>query len=483
MPLDHRRKPRSAPAGSELVRCVHVPSTGRAHGALTVRVGAADESVPVRGITHLVEHLVMRAAHDVDLRCNASVDLTRTTFWATGTEAEVAGFLDRVGRALLDVPVEHLDSERELIGVEEEHHPTGLPSPVQHFGAQRYGVVHFEQQLDHVDAEQVRSWVRDRFTAANAVLTLVGVDPRRVPLHLPPGRPHPEPPVPGRPAGPTLHVDPSERTTTLTALLPSSWELEVLLGVLDRAVANRLRHVEHLAYGARADGVRITRETTMVVLTSDCVPGREDLLVAALLDELHGLVRRLDDDLVLRAVARTVAAATEGAASAGVTEAALDLLHGGPAPVRPATMEAELEAMTTGSLQDLLRRLLADCVLRTPVPVHPPGTWRTDDGPAPATWTAGRTFASTDGTRRLALSSQGLTETGPAGTRQLTWSSIVAAFTTAESWTLVSRRGVHLDVRPADWAGARELLAELGDRVPTAARVPGRWRRARVRGG
>lgn len=312
MAIDYRKPGRAPADGGRLVPCLQATSSGTAYGALTFRVGTADETVPTRGVTHLVEHLVMRHAHVVDLRCNASVGLMHTTFWAVGDEDDVVGFLRRVEEALRDLPVRHLDSERALIAVEEEHHPVTVPSPVQHFGAQRYGVVAFEQQLDHLGPDLLRSWVRERFTAGNAVQTLVGVDRGRAAVRLPDGRFHPEPPVPAA-AGARLHVDPGERTVSFTALLPAGWAVQVLAAVIDRAVANRLRHREHLAYGAGAGHLRITLDTWMLTISSDCVPGREADLVAALLDELRRLEADFDEETVLRAVHRVVDQAEEDA--------------------------------------------------------------------------------------------------------------------------------------------------------------------------
>jgi predicted Zn-dependent peptidase len=472
--IDYRKPGTTGPVPpGRLVTCVQATTSGPSYGSLTFRVGMADESVPTRGITHLVEHLVMRESFDLDVRSNASVGLTRTTFWAAGDEVEVITFLQRVQRALTNVPVQHLASERDLIAVEEEHHAVSLPSPVQHFGAQRYGVVWFEQQLAHLGPEQVRAWVAERFTAANAVLTLVGVDRGRAGIRLPEGRFFPEPPVHQTNSRPTLHVDPSERTISLTALLPTSWSASVLAAVLDRAVMNRLRHVEHLAYGAGATELRINLDTTMVSITSDCIAGREGDLVDALLDELDRLTRELDDDLVLRAVGRTVADAENTSA---LTEEALRVLHGRPLPAALGTMEPDLDALTVASLQELLRSFRAACVLRTPVPVQPAGDWQVVGAATGGRW-SGRTFS--DGARTLTVAGNGLQISTPGFDQQITWSSITAAFVTDDLWTLVSRKGVRVDVRPGEFRGSAELAAELGDRVPTAARLPGPWRKAK----
>lgn len=474
MPIDYRRPGRPLPADAgRLVTCVQAAGSGTAYGALTFRVGTADESAPTRGITHLVEHLVMREAHAVDVRCNASVGLVRTTFWAGGEEADVVAFLQRVRRALVALPVQHLASERDLIAVEEAHHTVTLPSPVQHFGTQRYGVVWFGQQLAHLTPQQLTDWVGTRFTAANAVQTLVGVDRGRAAVRLPEGRFHPEPPVHPTHEGPVLHVDPGERTICLTALTPRTWAVPVLVAVLDRAVMNRLRHVEHLAYGAGAQELPVNVDTSMVSITSDCIPGREAELVDALLAELEDLSRGIDDDAALRAVGRVVADAQE---ASRLEEETLEVLHGRDLPASLATMETDLDAVTTATLTGLLRELLATCVLRTPVPVQPRGPWRSAPDRPAQSW-SGRTVPAATGTRRLTVAGSGLEVSGPEGRTQITWSSITAAFVSEDVWTLVSRRGLRVDVRPAEFPG---VLAELQDRVPTAARVPGVWRAARA---
>ncbi|WP_380172963.1 insulinase family protein [Kineococcus sp. DHX-1] len=462
MTIDYRKPGRAPAAGGRLVPCLQATSSGTAYGALTFRVGTADETVPTRGVTHLVEHLVMRHAHVVDLRCNASVGLVHTTFWAVGHEDDVVGFLRRVEEALRDLPVRHLDSERALIAVEEEHHPVTVPSPVQHFGAQRYGVVAFEQQLDHLGPDLLRAWVRERFTAANAVQTLVGVDRGRGAVRLPDGRFHPEPPVPAA-SGARLHVDPGERTVSLTALLPAGWAVPVLAAVLDRAVTNRLRHHEHLAYGAGAGHLRITFDTSMLTITSDCVPGREADLVAALLHELRRLEADLDEDTVLRAVGRVVDQAEEDAGSTGLTEEAWRLLHGRDVPASVTTLQRDLDALTTDDLRHLLRTVLTTGVLRTPVPVPAPPGFAVEGPTAPELW-PGREFARADGVCAT-VSARGL----QLGEVQVTWSSLVAAYVSGDLWTLVSRRGVRLDLRPGDFGA--EFLGELRDRVPTAVRI------------
>src|SRR5437879_917846 len=74
---------------------------GQMRAVLTFRVGVADETLPMRGVTHLVEHLAMRpllqgiGTRD---RVNARVEPLRTRFLVTGEPSEISTFLAEVTR-------------------------------------------------------------------------------------------------------------------------------------------------------------------------------------------------------------------------------------------------------------------------------------------------------------------------------------------------------------------------------------------------
>jgi len=71
------------------------------------------------GITHLVEHLTMRALDRTTLDCNASVDVLVTEFVAAGRPERVAGFLRRVCEILADLPAEGLRIEVDVLRIED----------------------------------------------------------------------------------------------------------------------------------------------------------------------------------------------------------------------------------------------------------------------------------------------------------------------------------------------------------------------------
>lgn len=127
------------------------------------------------------------------------------------------------------------------------------------------------------------------------------------------------------------------------------------------------------------------------------------------------------------------------------------------------TLQRDLDALTTDDLRRLLRTVLDTGVLRTPVPVPAPASFPVDAPPAVESW-PGREFVGADGVRAT-VSARGL----QVGDVQVTWSSLVAAYVGGDSWTLVSRRGLRLDLRPGEFGP--EFLDELRDRVPTAVRI------------
>ena len=60
---------------------------------LVFRVGRCDETLPVSGITHMVEHLALYPLAPTRLDMNGTVGLLTTTFNVAGTQAGVAIWL------------------------------------------------------------------------------------------------------------------------------------------------------------------------------------------------------------------------------------------------------------------------------------------------------------------------------------------------------------------------------------------------------
>jgi predicted Zn-dependent peptidase len=75
---------------------------GMSIGTLMFRVGIRDEPVMLAGITHLVEHLVLRGVEPVTIRNGARVDTNTVEFHASGKPDAVADFFNRVAAVLAD---------------------------------------------------------------------------------------------------------------------------------------------------------------------------------------------------------------------------------------------------------------------------------------------------------------------------------------------------------------------------------------------
>ncbi|MET1005220.1 MAG: hypothetical protein ABWX96_06710, partial [Propionibacteriaceae bacterium] len=67
---------------------------------LTFAVGSADETLPLLGVGHLVEHLSIWPVRHTALDIDGTVELQSTTFTAHGRSAEAARFLTQICEAL-----------------------------------------------------------------------------------------------------------------------------------------------------------------------------------------------------------------------------------------------------------------------------------------------------------------------------------------------------------------------------------------------
>ena len=168
------------------------PHDGELRAGLVFRVGQADEPLPQRGITHLIEHLVLHAAGPAYDHVNGEVDATTTTFRVHGSPERVTEFITAVCRSLRDLPFGRVPVENQVLRTEAATRAAGYAAQllVWRYGAVGYGAPgHDEYGVGHHDPDQLRRWVARWFTRGNAVLWLVGgPPPAGLTLDLPDGR-------------------------------------------------------------------------------------------------------------------------------------------------------------------------------------------------------------------------------------------------------------------------------------------------------
>ncbi|WP_430780508.1 insulinase family protein [Actinoplanes sp. G11-F43] len=265
------------------------PADGPMHAGLVFRVGTADETLPRRGLTRLVEHLVTDEP--------GSTGAEHTYFHTRGTPGEIADYLSTVCAALRNPPADRIAEVRDRIAHTRERDPL----PMWRYGARAYGVASYpEWALPGLTDEQVREWIAGYFTRANAALWVAGdTIPDGLRLDLPDGTRRPAPTsvtvLPATPAwftGPDGAVgwDSVVRRDAAAAVFATVLERRLQDELCDRAaVADRAR----TEYEPRADG------TARVLATVEPTTGRADGALGGLVDVLAALrAGRIDPDEV-----------------------------------------------------------------------------------------------------------------------------------------------------------------------------------------
>src|SRR5690242_11150402 len=98
---------------------LYAPASGKEITAgLFFRVGRADETLATAGLTHLVEHLALHRLGLSDLHYNGATANAYTLFHVTGSEEEVVTYLNSVCAGLRDLPMERLETEKEILRTE-----------------------------------------------------------------------------------------------------------------------------------------------------------------------------------------------------------------------------------------------------------------------------------------------------------------------------------------------------------------------------
>ena len=93
-------------------------TTGPMHAGLMFRVGQADETLARRGITHLLEHLVLFPVGTADYHYNGATGNVVTYFHMQGSAADITAFLVGVCRSLGNLAIDRLETEKTILRTE-----------------------------------------------------------------------------------------------------------------------------------------------------------------------------------------------------------------------------------------------------------------------------------------------------------------------------------------------------------------------------
>lgn len=458
---------------------VHAPSEGPTVASLLFRVGVADEPLPWRGLSRLVERLAMRDVELSDPDVVAATGLTETWVSAYGDPSAVSDALSRFGAGLGDLPIEELEQHRRALRDQDQGQgqPLSKLALATRLGPNGYGLVGYpELGLHQSRVRPVRNWVEQRFVAGNAVLAVFGEMPTDLELDLPTGEHHPPPP----PATPLIALPAWTPTdfdgTFVSMVVPRSSTLQPLARHLNKATSEHLR---------RQLGESYTAEVWTEPLDAD----QAHLLVAAKAPDRAG-------DQVCRAIVEVFDRFVEGGVTGtdhrrsieqlrefAVSPAGryADLEEAGRAVLsrrEPVSLQqtcAQLEEFDPSRFGELLGTHLQSALYLLGGVDDPPQELKA----LPATWSqipvTGRKHARrirADEDRRhlddrLILGADGVTLQAPTWSSTVRFGEIRAVQAYRDGPRLLyGGDGSSLAVDPNDWEGGQQVRDAIDQRVP-----------------
>ncbi|MEU6216514.1 insulinase family protein [Streptomyces sp. NPDC047022] len=343
-------------------------ATGPMRAGLVFRVGVADETLARAGITHLVEHLALHRQGLADYHFNGATKAAFTHFHVEGAEHEIAAYLNGVCASLTDLPMERLETEKEILRTEESRRDNPQ-LPLWRYGAQGYGLVSYpEWGVRSLRPDDVQQWAQTWFTQGNAVLWIAGERlPAGLMLKLPSGPRRPLPAVTSAlPTTPAYFAD-GKGGVLLDAVVTDTTAARLYAGVLERELSRALRQEDGASYTTATDYAARRDGFALVTAFADALPAKQDAVLGGFLDVFAGLqVGRIAqaDVEVVRTRADGALTAPDAAARR-LPGAAEDLLAG--RPLRGLDeLRSELWAVTPGHLHAVALEAAGGALLQVP---------------------------------------------------------------------------------------------------------------------
>jgi hypothetical protein len=263
-----------------------VEGGGPFRAVLVFRIGMADETLPTRGICHLVEHLAIEPQPRLYAH-NGWCSIDSTGFWAEGDRDEVLGYLEGVVRRLHPLPRDRMVAERQILATEGSQRGGSIVTALLscRWGARTYGTASYDEYgLFRLGEDEAQAWADRYFVADNAVLFITGEPPEGFSLELPRGERHTLPAAESisglqLPTGISLgqggvgvgmEVDRSPGTGLALALLAS-------------AATARLRHELGVTYHVGADYQLAGSDQAHLTIAADCLDTNAEQVASTLL--------------------------------------------------------------------------------------------------------------------------------------------------------------------------------------------------------
>ncbi|MET7473405.1 insulinase family protein [Streptomyces sp. NPDC005648] len=485
--------PQAPPADLYLTEVDGIPTlfayaNGPMRAGLVFRVGVADETLARAGVTHLVEHLALYRQGLADYHFNGATKAAFTHFHVEGAEHEVVAYLQGVCASLVDLPMDRLETEKEILRTEESRREDPQ-LPLWRYGAQGYGLVSFpEWGVRNLRPDDVRHWAHTRFTHGNAVLWIAGDRlPAGLSLKLPDGGPrHPMPAVTS--ALPTIpaYFSDGRGGVLLDAVVSDSAAARLYAGVLERELSRALRQEGGYSYTAATDYTARRDGYALLTAFADSLPAKQDAVLGGFVDVLAGLQVGRIAQADLEAVRTRNDGTLTGPDSAvrRLPGAAEDLLAGRP-PRTVDELRSDLWAVTPGHLHAVAVEAAGTALMQ--VPAGHTANWAGyTAAPTSSSYAVtGRRFETGQGggnAPALVVGDDGVSLTAAAkdGTQEAA-TVLYRSCAAVLSWPDGGRRfigtdGITVDVEPGAYGVDAHTMASIDVAVPPEAviRLPPR---------
>ena len=251
-----------------------VETGGPFRAALVFRAGMADETLPTRGICHLVEHLAIEPQKRL-FSFNGWCGIDSTGFWAEGDRDEVQDYLQGVAQRLRALPRDRMVAERQILTTESNQRGGSIVTSLLscRWGARTYGAASYDEfGLFRVGEDEAQAWADRYFVAENAVLLMTGEPSEGFSVELAHGE-RCTLPTAKRITG--LHLPTGLRAGQ--GAVGVGMEVErsrgtgLALGVLASAATSRLRHELGVTYHVGADYQLAGTDTAHLTIAADCL--------------------------------------------------------------------------------------------------------------------------------------------------------------------------------------------------------------------
>jgi hypothetical protein len=275
------------------VTTVWAESQGPLSGGLLFRSGRCDETLMTSGWNHLIEHMAISGAPNLEERRQGFVGGLVTAFSAMGRPEEVAAFLSGVCSGLSSLSARRLEAEKQVLEAEEATRGYNLVGELLawRYGAAGYGLLGMpELGIRKATLEELQSFCSERFSRRNAILWFSGPPPEDVRLHLPEGQKLAVPRLTTVVSDfPRWFVTNQFGGVALGAVIPRKPVVTLFCDILGKRLRERLRTEQAVSYAPQVDYEPLDAKRGHLICFADSDEQRREELMLVFAEVVEGL--------------------------------------------------------------------------------------------------------------------------------------------------------------------------------------------------